>query len=111
MNYHNRKFRAVFNSENGEVSDDLIFHYTQAGNIITCTYKGEKILHGHLIGLVDKEGSINMRYHQVNKDGVLMTGICHSKPEQMKSGKVRLHEAWQWTSGDKSTGKSILEEI
>jgi hypothetical protein len=29
----------------------------------------------------------------------------------MKNGKIRLHEKWQWTSGDGSKGESILEEI
>jgi hypothetical protein len=40
-----------------------------------------------------------------------MTGVCHSKPEILKNGKIRLHETWQWTSGDQSKGKSILEEV
>ena len=52
-----------------------------------------------------------MRYHQVNHKGELMTGICSSKPEVCSNGKIRLYEDWKWTSGDKSTGKSILEEI
>ncbi|MFT5780461.1 MAG: hypothetical protein ACI837_003423 [Crocinitomicaceae bacterium] len=111
INYNNRKFRPVSNSDNGEVSSDMIFHYKQTDGILTCSYEGEKITMGHLIGLVDQNGSIEMRYHQVNKNGELMTGICHSKPEQMENGKVRLHEEWQWTSGDKSKGNSILEEI
>lgn len=29
----------------------------------------------------------------------------------MKNGKIRLHETWEWTSGDKSAGKSILDEL
>ena len=40
-----------------------------------------------------------------------MTGTCFSKPENMENGKIRLYEAWEWTSGDKSKGNSILEEI
>jgi len=40
-----------------------------------------------------------------------MTGTCFSKPEIMDNGKIRLHETWKWTSGDKSKGNSILEEI
>ena len=40
-----------------------------------------------------------------------MTGICNSAPRIMTSGKIRLHENWQWTSGDLSKGESILEEI
>ncbi|MFY0631765.1 MAG: n-acetylglutamate synthase [Flavobacteriaceae bacterium] len=111
MNYNNKKFRAIFNSNNGEVSSELIFHYLQTGSILTCEYQGKQILKGHLIGLVDENGIIEMSYHQVNKNGELMTGICTSKPEILANGKVRLLEEWQWTSGDKSKGNSILEEL
>lgn len=43
MNYHNRRFVAVENSDNGEVTPDLIFHYLQSGNIISSEYSGHKI--------------------------------------------------------------------
>ncbi|UII24102.1 n-acetylglutamate synthase [Fulvivirga ligni] len=111
MNYHHKKFRPLSNSENGEISEDTIFHYHQEGNILTCEYSGSQIKKGHLIGLVDEDGNINMRYHQINAKGELMTGICQSTPEVLPSGKVRLHEKWQWTSGDMSHGESLLEEI
>lgn len=111
MNYHNKKFKSVSNSENGEISEDVIFHYKQKRNILTCEYSGGQITKGHLIGIVDEDGVINMRYHQVNKQNVLMTGACNSKPEKMPNGKIKLFEKWQWTSGDLSKGNSILEEI
>lgn len=34
-----------------------------------------------------------------------------STPEILSNGKIRLLEQWQWTNGDNSTGKSIIEEI
>ncbi len=111
MNYDTKKFIPVSNTENGETSSETIFVYKQEGNVLTSHYSGGEILKGHLIGLVDEKGNIDMRYHQVNTLGELMTGICSSKPEIMQNGKIRLHETWQWTSGDQSKGKSILEEI
>ena len=111
MNYNNKKFRPVQNSENGETSEETVFEYKQTGNILTSEYKGGQIIKGHLIGLVDEDGTIEMRYHQINNKGELMTGICLSKPELGKGGKIRLHETWQWTSDDKSSGTSILEEL
>ena len=111
MNYNNRKFKAVSSSENAETSEDTVFLYCQKGNILTSSYNGGKIKEGHLIGLVDEKGNIEMRYHQINKKGELMTGICFSTPEIMSNGKIRLYESWEWTSGDKSKGQSILEEI
>lgn len=111
MNYNNKKFRPVENSENGETTVETIFEYKQNGNILSSEYSGGQIISGHLIGLVDANGTIEMRYHQVNTKGELMTGICSSKPELLANGKIRLYEEWQWTSGNKSKGKSILEEI
>ena len=110
INYNNKKFRPVSNTDNGETSNETLFLYKQVGNILTSEYSGGKIKYGHLIGLVDMDGNIDMRYHQVNEKGELMTGICISKPEILNNGKIRLHENWEWTSADKSKGTSILEE-
>lgn len=111
INYNNKQFKPVSNSDHGEVSDDMVFHYHQNNQILTCAYSGKNIVSGHLIGLVSPLGEIEMRYHQINSKGQLMTGICHSKPEIMPNGKIRLYEQWQWTSGDQSKGSSILEEL
>ena len=111
MNYNNKKFRPVSNTENGETSHETLFHYKQVGNILTSDYSGGKIKLGHLIGLVDENGIIEMRYHQVNINNELMTGVCTSIPEMLANGKIRLYETWEWTSGDKSKGNSIIEEI
>lgn len=110
INYNNKSFRPISNSENGETSNETVFHYKQRGNILSSEYSGGKIKYGHLIGLVDANGTIEMRYHQVNDKDKLMTGICVSKPEILANGKIRLHESWKWTSGDQSKGESIIEE-
>jgi len=110
IDYNNKIFKPVHNTDNGETSSDTIFHYRQVGNILQASYTGGKIKQGHLIGLVDAEGNINMRYHQVNNNNELMTGTCYSTPEILANGKIRLHENWEWTSGDRSKGNSIIEE-
>ena len=110
MDYHDKIFRLISNTENGETSGETRFHYRQTGNMLTSEYSGGKIKYGHLIGLVDEDGNIEMRYHQINEKDELMTGICKSTPEILENGKIRLHEDWEWTSGDKSKGQSIIEE-
>jgi hypothetical protein len=111
INYHNRRFRPVQNTENGETSSETVFLYKQQGNILTSDYSGGQIVKGNLIALVSDNGELDMRYQQVNTKGELMTGICHSIPEILPEGRIRLHEKWQWTSGDLSEGESIIEEI
>ena len=110
IDYNGKIFKPIVNTDNGETSHETVFLYKQVGNILTSEYSGGKIKKGHLIGLVDDNGNIDMRYHQVNNNGEIMTGICKSNPEILENGKIRLHESWQWTSGDKSKGKSIIEE-
>ena len=110
INYNNRVFRPITNTENGETSNETVFYYKQTGNVLSAEYAGGKIVNGHLIGLVDDDGNIEMRYHQLNDKGELMTGICRSKPEILANGKIRLHESWEWTSGDYSKGQSVIEE-
>ncbi|HLP11827.1 MAG TPA: hypothetical protein VK177_07850 [Flavobacteriales bacterium] len=110
INYHNKIFKPLHTSENGETSAETIFSYKQSGNILTSTYSGGKIVSRHLIGLVNDDGSIDMRYHQINTSNEIMTGVCKSKPEILNNGKIRLHESWQWTSGDLSKGESVIEE-
>lgn len=110
INYNNKVFRPVSNSDNGAVSGDTSFHYQQSGRIVTAEYSGGDITMGHLIALIDAAGCLDMRYHQVNKSGALQTGVCHSTPEILPDGRIRLKERWQWTSGDHSHGSSVVEE-
>ena len=81
IDYDYKTFRPIQNTANGETSGETLFHYRQTGRILTAEYAGGEILAGHLIGLVDEQGNIDMRYHQVNIQGELMTGICRSTPK------------------------------
>jgi len=83
----------------------------QTGRIVTCRYSGGRIVSGQFIALVDEAGRLDMRYHEVNDRGELMTGVCRSTPELLPDGRIRLHEVWRWTSGDGSSGRSVLEEV
>ena len=111
INYNNRKFTSVSNSGSGEVDGNTIFNYNQDGNVLWATYSGGAIKFGTLTGLVHEDGSLDFRYSHVNTDDIIMTGQCKSTPEQLADGRIRLHEKWQWTSGDMSSGNSIVEEI
>ena len=64
-----------------------------------------------IIGLMGENGLLDFRYHHITYEGLIRTGKGISEPKFTKANKLRLHERWQWTSGDRSSGTSILEEI
>ncbi len=111
INYHQKVFRSVSNTDNGEVTAETTFYYQQQDNIVTATYQGGPILSGNLIAKVDENGILEMRYQHLNQQLEFMTGRCISVPEVLENGKLRLHETWQWTSGDQSRGNSVIEEV
>jgi hypothetical protein len=111
IDYDGRRFRSLRNSETGEVDDQTRFEYRQRDGVVWATYEGGAIRFGTLIATVDPDGVLDMRYHHVNAAGELMTGRCRSTPELLPDGRLRLHERWQWTSGDGSEGESVVEEV
>lgn len=111
-NYEGKIFISKSNTANGEVDSSTRFEYHQSddGPIVWAEYKGGSIVKGFLIATVKSDGSLDARYEHVNVENVLMTGRCISTPEQLSDGRLRLHERWQWTSGDLSAGTSVVEE-
>ena len=111
INYEGRTFKPVSNSETGEVGYETNFHYHQTSDVVWAEYSGGEIRFGTLIAKVLDDGSLEMRYQHINTNGEIMTGICRSTPESLPDGRLRLHEKWQWTSGDRSSGESVIEEV
>lgn len=111
IDYNGRRFGSVKNSAGGDVGRDTVFDYRQSGDIVWAEYSGGEIVRGQLIAKADAAGVLDMRYQHVNGRGELMTGVCRSTPELLPDGRIRLNERWQWTSGDRSAGESVIEEI
>lgn len=111
ISYDGRRFRPVENSGAGEVGPETVFSYAQDGGVVRAGYEGGGVRHGSLVATVDGEGRLDARYQHVNAAGELMTGECRTTPEVLPDGRLRLNEEWRWTSGDLSSGRSVVEEI
>jgi len=112
FNYEGRIFRGIANSANGETGNETRFHYHQQEDVVWAAYGGGQILLGSLLAKMNPDdGSLDMRYHHLNRRGEFMTGECHSRLEVLPDGRYRLHEKWRWTSGDSSSGESVVEEL
>ena len=111
IHYHGRRFRPVSNGPNGQVSGETEFVYYQTGGLLTGIYAGGGIRHGQIVGRVNADGSLEFLYQHLSDEGELRSGHCESKPEILPDGRIRLHETWRWTSGDPTSGESVLEEV
>lgn len=110
IDYDGRIFVPEYNTENGEVSGQTIFHYHQSGNDFSAEYAGGDVKTGYMVGKVSESGELSFFYQHLNVFDELRVGKCESVPEVMENGKMKLHETWQWLNGDCSTGESVVME-
>ena len=111
INYNNKKFKSIENTENGEVNNETVFHYHQNKEIVWAEYYGGTIKKGFLLGLVGKNGKLEFNYEHINIKNEVKTGKCNSTPKILKDGRIELSEKWEWTNGDKSKGESKIKEF
>jgi hypothetical protein len=107
----NRLFLSAANTPNGDCNVETRFRYRQHGARVWATYAGGRVQFGSLVAIADQHGKLDMRYHHVDDAGRLRTGKCRATPELLPDGRMRLHEEWQWTNGDLSAGRSVVEEV
>ncbi len=110
-NLNNKYFTTAKNSSDGEVDENTSFHYHQQDRLIWAEYSGGEIVKGHLIGIINDNCQLEMRYHHINKSGELMTGKCTSTPKILADGRIKLKENWQWTCGNFNSGQSEIVEV
>ena len=111
LDYNDRLFRASTNSAGGDVDDRTLFSYRQYGDVVWATYQGGAIAFGTMVGVLRDDDVLDMRYQHVSTRGELRCGRCLSTPEVLADGRVRLHEAWEWTEGSVGAGASIVEQV
>ena len=111
INLDGKIFRSISNTDNGEVDSETLFYYQQDKDIISAIYRGGSIIQGHLIGKQLDTGQLEFVYHHINSEGKLMHGKCLSTPEITQEGKLKYFEKWQWLSGNRTKGESVIVEV
>ncbi len=107
QNLNNKRFRALSNSETGQVDDNTIFNYFQRDNLIWANYSGGQIKCGNLMG-TRKGKMLRFNYHHVSDKDEIKSGTCESEIKTINN-KLHLFENWAWSNGVK--GKSHLIEF
>ena len=110
FNYDNRHFVGVVNYDDGDFTRQTVFHYRQIEDVVWGTYRGGGVVFGTLVARVNDNGELDMRWQHASTDGTLKTGTSRSVPEQLSDGRLRLHEQWCTTSGQRTGGTSVVEE-
>ena len=111
LNLNKKTFKALSNSDNGEVGEDTLFYYSQNEALIWADYSGGKVVKGHLIGKQLQNGEFDFVYHHINNHGQIKIGKCISKATLLNDGRIKLFEKWQWLCDDMSSGTSELVEV
>ena len=109
-NLERKRFVAQENTGSGEVSAQTVFEYHQRDGVVWATYSGGEISYGQLIGHYIADDRFTIRYQHINSQGTLMTGKCETAVSEDADGNLQLSETWEWTSGDFSSGTSVLVE-
>lgn len=111
INFHNKKLGLLDNSNNGEASNQTIFHYQQKGNLVTADYQGGSIQYGKIIARQLANNDLDMLYQCMTTDGELRAGKAYAKTSLRVDGKIQLNLDWEWLNGDSSSGTSVYVEI
>ncbi len=111
INYDGRRFRMSSTSTGDTAAiNGTIFEYQQDGDMVTCVYRGGSVREGRMIGLVDGDSNLTIRFTHIYTDGRMMSGHGHSQPEILPDGRIKLHETFTVFDNDHS-GTSTVEEI
>ena len=78
INFNNKVFSLVQNTDKGRVDSETIFEYKQNGNLVTADYFGGPIKYGKIIALLEDE-KLDMLYQ------------CSTTDNELKAGKANWH--------------------
>lgn len=110
INFNNKKFALVQNSDNGQVNTDTVFEYKQDDNLVTADYYGGSIKYGKIIAKLTDE-QLDMLYQCLTTDNQLKAGKAIAHITLTENNKIKLSLEWEWLTNSSEKGKSEYIEI
>ena len=110
INFNNKTFSLVDNSEQGTVNSDTIFKYKQNGNLVTADYFGGSVNYGKIIA-IHRNDHLEMLYQCLTITNKLKAGKAIALISVSENGKIKLNLNWEWLGEEKGTGASEYIEI
>jgi len=108
INFNNKTFHLVDNSDNGKVNADTIFKYQQEGDLVTADYYGGSVIYGKIIAELQGD-ELHMLYNCYTSDKELKAGKAIAAISITKEGKIKLDLNWQWLESDKRGTSTYIE--
>lgn len=109
INFNNKTFALLENSENGKVTNQTIFKYQQEGNLVTADYFGGTIKYGKIIARLDGN-QLNMLYQCLTTNDELKAGKAIADITFNENGKILLTLNWEWLIDGNGKGVSVYVE-
>jgi hypothetical protein len=110
INFNNKTFALISNSEKGKVNDKTIFKYKQEGSLVTADYYGGAIRYGKIIAVL-KESQLHMLYQCLTMDNELKAGKALAEISFTENDKIKLKLNWEWLEDKSEKGISEYIEI
>ena len=113
INYDNRYYKMVSTSTGDrEAIAHTVFHYRQKKDVVWGTYQGGSVAFGTLIGKVDDDGNLDLRFQHIYTDGQIKIGKCYATVTVLEDDRYRLDEKFQWLdTTDAREEHSVVEEF
>ncbi|WP_299251805.1 hypothetical protein [uncultured Aquimarina sp.] len=105
LNFNNKKFHLLENSENGKVNTETVFEYKQDGNLVTADYSGGTIRYGKIIAHLNAN-QLFMLYQCLTNDNELKAGKAIADITFTKKEKIKLTLNWEWLNEESEKGTS-----
>jgi hypothetical protein len=106
VNLAGKTFRAVSNSEKGQLNAETEMRSVSDADVIEGVYRGGTIAIGHVLAKRIGELELEMLYHGATTAGIQNAGKARATFAQDEEGGMRMHLDWQWLTGDQSKGQS-----
>lgn len=109
INFNNKVFKLVQNSDQGSVSNQTKFVYKQEGNLVTADYYGGEIRYGKIIAELKNE-KLYMMYQCMTITNELKAGKAIADITFNTKGKIILKLNWEWLTSQEKGISEYIEE-
>ncbi len=109
IDFNNKTFSLVENSDKGKVNSDTVFKYKQDGDLVTADYYGGPIKYGKIIAKL-RGTQLDMLYECITDNDELKAGKAVSNISFTENGKMKMQLYWKWLNDGNGKGVSQFVE-